>query len=933
MPFDVGGQAAQPRNLLVGRATERATIDALLGDAERGVAGALLLAGPPGIGKSALLQYAIDVASDFRVVRVTGVESEMAFDYAGVHQLVLPLIDCLEQLPDLQRATLDAVLGRSEHDALDPFLVGLAVLSLVAEAARVEPLLAVIDDAQWLDDESVVALSFVGRRLRAERVASLVTMRDSPDTRIRFGGIPTIDVGGLSTNEAHQLLTAAAAGPVDEIVANDIVAATDGNPLVLIELPAALTVEQLRGTAPLPDPFPIGERLAGLFAERARALDADAQMVLLLAAAERLGDPMLLRRAADAIGDLSWGEAAASAESSGLVSFTPNAEFRHPLVRSSIYYSAAANDRRRAHAALAEALDPDADADRRAWHLGAAATEPDEQVARALEASAERARQRGGASAAAFYLWRAAELTPDRHRAAERLLEAARAELVGGRGVRAREILERARASGLPKRHQAEAAWTEALIQIVAGNVREAAALLAEALPFIQADEPAVAVGACVAADAMALLGGYLIEEPTRRAIAAGTVTVIERCDIPHPIAQMVAGIATGLTAGRADAVTTLRGAVADAAQDREQLQAAAGRSVHVTYLDAILAAADVLDERAWGDLADEWEQLARRIGALAPLPLALSLRSWLEVLQGRLGSAASRLAEIEDIVSLTGSRGLLGAPTPAYVLREAWQGNEEATRTGARRMMQDAHERGQGLGVDHAYAALTVLELGAGRYEAALRTARHLYDHDSIVLGTLALPDLVESAVRCSDMDLAERAVARLSVRATASGTPWALALLARGTALVANGDEADAHFRLALDELSRTTITTDTARTQLLYGEWLRRERRRKEARGPLHEALEFFETVGASGFAARARSELAATGEHVRSRSAPVNVLTPQEAQIARLAASGERNLDIAAQLYITTSTVEYHLRKIFVKLGVSSRTQLAQVDLPT
>ena len=247
--------------------------------------------------------------------------------------------------------------------------------------------------------------------------------------------------------------------------------------------------------------------------------------------------------------------------------------------------------------------------------------------------------------------------------------------------------------------------------------------------------------------------------------------------------------------------------------------------------------------------------------------------------------------------------------------------------------MMQDADERGQGLGVDHAYAALTVLELGAGRYEAALRTARHLYDHDSIVLGTLALPDLVESAVRCSDMDLAERAVARLSERATASGTPWALALLARGTALVANGDEADAHFRLALDELSRTTITTDTARTQLLYGEWLRRERRRKEARGPLHEALEFFETVGASGFAARARSELAATGEHVRSRSAPVNVLTPQEAQIARLAASGERNLDIAAQLYITTSTVEYHLRKIFVKLGVSSRTQLAEVDLPT
>ena len=266
-------------------------------------------------------------------------------------------------------------------------------------------------------------------------------------------------------------------------------------------------------------------------------------------------------------------------------------------------------------------------------------------------------------------------------------------------------------------------------------------------------------------------------------------------------------------------------------------------------------------------------------------------------------------------------------------MLRDAWLEDEEATRTGARRMMQDAHERGAGLGIDHAYAALCVLELGAGRYDAALRAGRHIFDHDSIVLGTLALPDLVEAAARCSDMDIAEQALARLSERATASGTPWARGLLARARALVANGDEADEQFRLALDELSRSTIATDTARTQLLYGEWLRRARRRKEARGPLHEALEFFETIGASGFAARARGELAATGEHVRSRSAPVNVLTPQEAQIARLAASGERNHDIAAQLYITTSTVEYHLRKIFVKLGVSSRTQLAQVDLPT
>jgi DNA-binding CsgD family transcriptional regulator len=521
---------------------------------------------------------------------------------------------------------------------------------------------------------------------------------------------------------------------------------------------------------------------------------------------------------------------------------------------------------------------------------------------------------------------------PHPRRASERLLEAARAELVAGHGPQARELLDRARARGLGAEHDADAAWTEALIHIVAGNVREPAALLAAALARIGISDTETAAGACVAAGATALAGGHLVEEPTRRTIAAATLTVTDRCNIADPLAQLLTGIAARLT-GEHAAMSILHTAVTSAVRDHARLQSVAGRHLHVVYFDTVLAAVDTLDDRAWDNLTHAWVQLSRATGALAALPLALSFRSWLEVLQGRLGSAASHLAEIEDVVSLTRSRGLLGAPAPAHVLRDAWLDDEEATRTGARRMMQDAHERGAGIGVDHAYAALSVLELGAGRYDAVLRAARHIFDHDSIVLGTLALPDLVEAAARCNDIGLAQRALARLSDRATASGTRWARGLLARARALVADGDEADEHFRLALDELSRSTIATDTARTQLLYGEWLRRTRRRKDARGPLHEALEFFETIGASGFAARARGELAATGEHLRSRSAPVTVLTPQEAQIARLAASGERNRDIAAHLYITTSTVEYHLRKIFMKLGVSSRTQLAQVDLPT
>ena len=927
--MNTGGTAG---STLVGRAAELSAVDAVLAAAARGQGGSLVLTGQPGIGKSALLRHAIDAASGFGVARSVGAESETAFPYAGVHQAVLPLLDHLGELPAAQRTALDAALGRVQDDALDPFLVGLAVLSLVAEAARSQPLLVVVDDAQWLDDESAMALSFVGRRVGTERIAMFVTIREAAVRGARFDGLRRLDLGGLPDREALELLTSATGCPVDDRVASRIIAATKGNPLALVELPAALTAEQLCGAVELPDPLPIGDRISDLFVARADELDESARRVLLLAAAERLGDPMLLRRAAGQIGVGSWDEAVAQAEASGLATFSPAVEFRHPLVRSAVYYSAAAADRRLAHAALAEALDDEGDGDRRAWHLGAAASGPDEDVARALEESAERARQRGGSAAAAVYLRRAAELTPDPDHAAERLLEAGRAELTAGRAPQAREMLERARAGGLRSGHHADAAWTESLIHIVAGNVREPAALLADALPRVEAHQTDLAVGTCVAAVATALAAGHLLDEVGRRAIGDGTLAVSERCTVPDPLARLVGAVAARIAGGPATS-GLLRDVVSRLADDHALLPSTAGRHLHVAYFDTVLAAADLLDDRAWDVLTRAWVDQARRAGALAALPLALGLRSWLEVVQGRFGSAASHLAEIEDVVALTGSRGLLGEPAPAQVLRDAWRGMEEATRSGARRMMQDAHERGEGIAVDHGYAALAVLELGAGRYDAALRAARRLLDHDSVGVATIGLADVVESATRCGETDLARQAVRRLAERAAGSGSPWANGMLARARALVADDDEADACFRTALDELARTTIATETARTQLLHGEWLRRARRRKDAREPLREALDFFDTVGASGFATRARAELAATGEHVRGRSTPVDVLTPQEAQIARLAASGERNRDIAAQLYITTSTVEYHLRKVFMKLGVTSRTQLAQVDLPT
>ena len=556
------GNGTQAGDGLIGRGMERATIHGLLAAARRGEGGALVLAGPPGIGKSTLVQHAIDAAPAFRILRVAGVESEMAFGYAGVHQLGLPIVDGLRRLPEPQREAMDAVLGRSTHGPVDPFLVGLAVLSLVADAAAAQPVLVVIDDAQWLDDESAVALSFVGRRLRAERLAMVIALRDTPGTSARFEHLHRLDLVGLGDSEARELLAGSARAPVDPTVASRIVTATRGNPLALAELPAALTGEQLRGAAPLPDPLPIGDRLSGLFASRVRVLDADARMVLLLAAAERLGDPALLRRAAETAGEPSWDEAVARAEASGLVTFGSTVEFRHPLVRSAVYYSATAADRRRAHAALAGALDTDTDADRRAWHLGAAAAGPDERVAQALEASAERARRRGGASAAAAYLWRAFELTPDRERASERLLEAARAELLAGHGPQARELLERARAEGLRSDHDADAAWTEALVHIIAGDLREPAALLARALPRVGLGDTELAVGSCVAAHAVLLAGGHLVDEPTRRMIAAETLAVADRCEVREPLAQLVNGVAARVADGQAVATPVLRAAV-----------------------------------------------------------------------------------------------------------------------------------------------------------------------------------------------------------------------------------------------------------------------------------------------------------------------------------------------------------------------------------
>jgi DNA-binding CsgD family transcriptional regulator len=934
MPDMVGSeQESQRRHLLLGRVRERAVIDALLHDASDGTSGALVVSGPAGIGKSSLIRYALDTASDFRVLHVTGIQSEMAFAFAGVHQLVLPLVSAMTGLPDPQRLALQTVLGIVHQDPPDPYLVGLAVLTLLADAAEMQPVLVAVDDAQWLDDESLTVLTFVARRLHADRVALIAAMLTPSTSPAGFEGVRRLDMTGLASAEALELLTAAAEGGIAPDVADRLVAATEGNPLALAELPGALTADQLRGAAPLPDPLPIGGRLASVFEPRLRRLDDDARDLLMLVSAERLGDPGLLQRAAG-LPHKRWEDAVRAVEATGLVAFTPKVRFRHPLVRSAVYYVAAPAQQRAAHAALAGALDAEGDADRRAWHLGAATAEPDEDIALELEAASVRLRRRGGASLAAAYLLRAAELTPAPSRATDRLLEAARTELTAGRSERAQEMLDRATSTGLDVRQRCGAAWTAALIQLVAGDVREAGEVMARTLPDVTVDDPELALGICLAADAVALAGTHLLEDATRRAVAGGARRLCMNSRMPAPLPQLLIAVATRLAPGDDDAVPLLCGAVTTATGNLAGFERAAGHHVHVAYFNTVLAAVGVLDDRNWDELTRSWTGLARRTGALAALPLGLGLRSWLEVLQGRPRSAASLLAEAEDLAAITGIRGLLGTPTAAQVMADAWRGNDDATRAGARRMMQDGHERGQGIAIDQAYAALTVLEVSCGRYEAALRTAQRGVEHGALGLRAVALADVVESATRCGEKVVAEQAGAELSDQAEACDTAWARGLLLRSRALLAGGEETDDLFRAALDEMSRSTLTTEQARTSLLYGEWLRRVRRRRDARPPLRDALEIFEAIGAERFASRAAAELAATGEHVQTRSVPsATALTPQEAQIARLAAAGERNREIAAQLYITTSTVEYHLRKVFVKLGVTSRTQLAQVNLPS
>ncbi len=907
--------------MLLDRDSQLETIDRVLGAAREGLSATLLLRGEAGIGKTALLDRAVESAQQMQVLRIVGIESEMQLGFAGLHALVVPLLARLERLPSPQRRALQSAFGLLNDGPPDRFLVGLALLTLLDDAADARPLLVVVDDAQWLDRESVETLAFVARRLHADRVALLFATADPTASAAVLDALPSLDLPGLSCEATCELLHATSGRQVDHRVAQRVTAETRGNPLAIVELADELSATQLFGAHTLPEPLPLGPRLKQRFLRQVRELSADSQVLLLLAAAATSLDRASLRSAAAHVGI----EPSASLEIAAerLLEAGEQIRFRHPMMRSAIYSAATSADRRRAHKALAAVSDAAGDPDRRAWHLAAAAVGPDEGTATELDRTAERARARGGYAATAAFLGRAAELTCDPSRRAERLVRTAQAELVAGVPDAAQAKLDEAMSQLTDARQRAEAQRMRGAIEFARGQGADAPATLLAAALELKPFDLALARRTLLEALEAAHWAGRFANGASLSEVAAAardTPRAPEHATGADDL--LLDGFAARLAAGYTAGVPPMREALA--ALRHGALPAEDG----LRWLGVgCYAAGELFEEEAFGAFAARWVELSRETGALTTLARALAVLAHAETLAGRFSQADAALAERRDIATATGNPGVLGATAPQRLLLMAWRGEDEQTRASADSVIEEATARSQGRVVDLVRSSLVVLELGLSRYEAALASAHALYADDPPYLGTRVLPDLVEAATRCERADTAADALERLRERALATNTELALGLLARSRALLAE-DGAEALYREAIERLARTRAVPELGRARLLYGEWLRRRRRRRDAREQLRQACELFAALGADAFAERAGVELLATGERARRRDDSTrDELTAQEAQVSRLAARGASNSEIAEQLFISSSTVAYHLRKAFRKLSVTSRTQLA------
>jgi DNA-binding CsgD family transcriptional regulator len=905
---------------LRGRRNECKSLDRLLEDVRGGQNRVLVLRGEVGVGKTALLEYLVANASGCRIARAAGVESEMELAFAGVHQLCAPMLSHLEHLPGPQRDALGTAFGLRAGAAPDRFLVGLAVLSLLSEAAEERPLVCVVDDAQWLDRASAQVLGFVARRLLAEPVAMAFAVRD-PSEDQELGSLPVMVVGGLSDAYARALLDSATPGRLDERVRDRVVAESNGNPLALLELPKGLTAAELAGGFGRPDARPVANLIEQSFLRRVRALPVRTQRLLLTAAAEPVGDVTLLWRAAEVLG--IGADAAAPAEADGLIELGARVRFRHPLARSAAYRAAAARERQEIHRALAEVTDASADPDRRAWHSAQAALGPDETVAGELERSADRAQGRGGMAAAAAFLERATDLTPDPARRGARALAAAQAKFEAGDATAADELLAAAEICPLDELQRARLARMRAHIVFAQRRGSDAPALLLDAAKRLEAlharlarETYVEALGAEIFVGRLGARDGVRIAEAARAAPPGP--------EPPRSTDLLLDGLATRFADGYGAGVEPLRRALHSF---REQAGRSKDRIIRWLWTACPVApepiAADLWDDESWHELATHAVRLARDAGALATLPIALSYRAGVHVHAGEFAAASALIQEADSTTEATGNAPL----RYTSLVLAAWRGEEGPALRLIEAGVKEANTRGEGRALGLAGYATAVLYNGLGRYQAALAGARQACDHDDLGFFGWSLVELVEAGVRSGAHDAAAGALRQLEERARAAGTDWALGTLARSSALLEDGRAADALYREALERLERCRIVVHLARAHLVYGEWLRRENRRVDAREQLRIAYEMLGRIGAEAFAERARRELLATGETVRKRTVETrDVLTAQEALVARLAAQGRTNPEIGAQLFISSRTAEYHLRKVFTKLGIRSRRSL-------
>jgi DNA-binding CsgD family transcriptional regulator len=910
--------------MLLDRVTERAALGRLVEGARAGHSGVLVMRGEPGVGKTALVEDAVAGAAGLRVARAAGVEPEMELPYAALHQLVGPMLHWLGRLPGPQRDALGVAFGLREGGAPDRFLVGLAALSLLAEAAGERPVLCVVDDAQWLDRESAQAVGFVARRLLAEPVALVVTTRELDAGGGEFGRLPGLLVTGLDDAQARELLGSVITGPVDEQVRERILAETGGNPLALLELPRALTAAELAGGFAAPGgaggPSGLAGRIEDSFARRLAGQPAVAGRLLLLAAAEPAGDPALLWRAA---GQLGIGpDAAAEVAETGLLAIGDTVTFRHPLVRSAVYRAASPRQRREAHQALAEATDARADPDRRAWHHAQAAPAPDEQVAAELEASAGRAQARGGLAAAGAFLDRAAALTLDPPRRSDRALAAAQVRYQAGAFGAALSLLSTAEAGALDALQRARADLLRAQIAFASSHGSDAPLLLLKAARAFEPLDARMArdtyLEALLAAGfAGRLAAGGGIRETAEAALAGPQATQPAR---PHDL--LLDGMALLITEGYPAGTPVLKQAMSAF----READVPTEEALRWMWL-ATVAARLVWDCESWHALSGRLITTAREAGALTALDVAAGAGAIVHLFAGDLAEAASDVAEADAVTEATDSRFVpyAGLSLAAFQGREPYAAGLAETGT------TDVRRRGEGVRLIYTHWAAAVLCNGLGRYEQALADAQQASEGSpGEPYAVWGLVELVEAAARSGEPQRARAAVDRLSQTTRASGTEWALGIESRSRALVGDGENAEGCYREAIDHLGRTRMRAELARAHLVYGEWLRRRRRRGEARTQLRTAHDMLEAMGMEAFASRARRELRATGQTARKRSAgTAGGLTAQEAQIAKLARDGLSNPEIGTRLFISARTAEYHLSKVFTKLGITSRAELGHV----